>query len=139
MNHKSKKSRNKIKSKTLNYDHETWLFYYSSYAAFSRAMHLICLAFMIEDKIKGPRQNLNSEQIRYEHRFAPLNLFDMVMVGYDKYKGQFEAAMKTEPNQLYKAACDSLIVARNKLEAIKQPFLQSEVSLGLLGPFLCST
>lgn len=126
-NNKNRKKQLKPKKNILNF-HEQEISYYKGISYLAGAFHRIFLAFSIEGKICEPSQNLNSEKIRYNHRFLPLIQFEGGLLTYEKYKERYDYFKEHNAiKQLYTEACQLLTQARTQLEAIKDQSFQDEV------------
>lgn len=102
--------------------------YYKGICLLAGAFHRIFLAFTIENKITQPEQNLNTERIRYNHRFLPLARFEGGLLSYDKYKERYDLFdKKSATKQLYIEAGQLLSQGRMQFECVKEPSLQDEV------------
>lgn len=101
--------------------------YFQAVNLLSSCLYRLTLAFSIEGKIDRPRQNLNTEQIRYHHRFAPLMIM-RVGLSYDRYLQAFSVYSQRGTDSLYKEALFYFTQARSLLEKVKEPLMQNEVS-----------
>lgn len=102
--------------------------YFRGLSLLSGCLYRLTLAFSIEKRIERPRQNLNTEQIRYNHRFAPLTML-RVGLSYDRYLEAFDVYSERGTDTLYKETLYLFAQARGHLENVKEPLMQDEVSL----------
>lgn len=133
---KNRKKQGKSKCKQQNNLHEQEILYYKGISHLAGAFQRIFLAFSIEGKLIQPTQNLNTEKIRYNHRFSPLIQFEGGLLSYEKYKERFDYFKKSDTSQLsqlYVESCTLLTQARTHFEAIKEASLQEEVRISLTG------
>ena len=76
----------------------------------------------MEGKLKIPCSGLNSEQIRYEHRFMPFNnVIAPPSVSYSQYKemtDQSRFGIKQKSRDLYLTACKCFESAKKFFETI---------------------
>lgn len=77
----------------------------------------------MEGKVKLPWPGLNTEQIRYEHRFLPFrNILAPPPVSYTQYKDMTSNRYSQQTStDLYIMACKSFQQAKTLLEAIPDP------------------
>jgi hypothetical protein len=97
----------------------------------NRALQELCgglyktvCALKMEGRLKQPwSPGMNSEQIRYEHRFAPFNnVLAPPSVSYGQYKEmEQQINASQQPNQLYVMACTCFSQAKMLLENITDP------------------
>lgn len=80
-------------------------------------------AFNLEEKIKKPWAKLNSEQLRYEHRFAPFrNIPTPPLVSYSQYKDMTDPRFQQQTSQEhYVAASKCFQQAKSLLEKVSEP------------------
>jgi hypothetical protein len=82
-------------------------------------------AFRMEGRIKLPVSGLNSEQIRYEHRFAPFStVLAPPSVSYSQYKEmteQIRFTVNSQPKELYHMAFKCFSQAKEFLEEVPDP------------------
>ena len=79
--------------------------------------------FKKEGKLKQPWPGIDSERIRYEHRFAPFaNVLAPPVVSYNQYN-ETSTQLETERSapELYKMACMSFAQSKQLLEEIPDP------------------
>ncbi|KAI2798985.1 N-alpha-acetyltransferase 35 NatC auxiliary subunit [Blomia tropicalis] len=126
-NNRKKHTKSKNRNQQLNF-HEQEIMYYKGICLLAGAFHRIFLAFTIENKITQPEQNLNTERIRYNHRFLPLARFEGGLLSYDKYKERYDLFdKKSATKQLYIEAGQLLSQGRMQFECVKEPSLQDEI------------
>lgn len=109
--------------------HEREILYYKGISHLAGAYHHLCLAFSLDGKIHQPTQNLNTERIRYNHRFLPLAQFEGGLLSYERYTERYvdrlnaknleaEGKLGSVVGRLYYEATDQLLKARTHFEAI---------------------
>ncbi|OTF80662.1 N-alpha-acetyltransferase 35, NatC auxiliary subunit-like protein, partial [Euroglyphus maynei] len=86
----------------------------------SAAMYRLMMAFMIDEKIQPLKQSINSEEIRYRHRFAPLLQFDGTLQSYTNYKQCLDTFIRTKSTRLlYSESCQLFEQARKNFESLQ--------------------
>lgn len=126
-NTKNRKKQMKLKNKIKFKLHDESILYYRGICLMAGGLHRIIMALSIDGKIPQPTQSLNTEQIRYKHRFFPLK-FEESLLSYQKYIDDYNVYKKAnDTNKLYLDACKMLTQARNQFEAIKDISFQNEV------------
>lgn len=121
----SKNSRKKNKSKIIRNRfniHEIFITYYKGMNQMAAAMNRLMMAFMIDEKIKPLKQSLNSEEIRYKHRFSPLLQLEGTLQSYLNYSECFDSFVRSKSSTrlLYTEACQLFEQARKHFESLQQ-------------------
>lgn len=115
--------------------HDREILYYKGISHLAAAYHHLCVAFTLDGRISRPTAGLNTERIRYQHRFEPVVQFEGAggLLSYDRYldrlrevkEGVEEVADKDELEglakvtaRLYLQATDQLLKARTHFEAL---------------------
>lgn len=87
----------------------------------------IC-GFIVDSRLRAPQSALNTEQVRYEHRFMPFrNVIAPPPVPYIKFKERTAAVCQQSSSQLYAKAAKYFQQTKTLLETITDP--NREVSL----------
>uniref|UniRef100_A0A4W3HG22 N-alpha-acetyltransferase 35, NatC auxiliary subunit n=1 Tax=Callorhinchus milii TaxID=7868 RepID=A0A4W3HG22_CALMI len=117
----SKKTKKKKKVRPLN--KETTMS--QAYQNMCAGMYKTMIAFDMDGKVRKPKFELDSEQVRYEHRFAPFNsVLTPPPVHYVQFKEMSDLNKYTPPPQspdLYMAASKNFQQAKLILENIPNP------------------
>lgn len=117
-----------MKNKNKVLMHEDSIIYYRGISHMAGALHRVIMALSIEGKIPQPTQSLNTEEIRYNHRFSPLLKFEGSLQSYYKYSKRYNDYLQSnEINKLYIEACQLLSQARCQFESIKDSSFAKEV------------
>lgn len=81
----------------------------------------IC-GFRVDGRLRVPQSALNSEQIRYEHRFMPFrNLIAPPPVTYHQFKERTNCTFEQSSTQLYAKAAKGFQQTKDLLETIADP------------------
>ncbi|KAF7492143.1 N-alpha-acetyltransferase 35, NatC auxiliary subunit [Sarcoptes scabiei] len=127
-NRKKYQKQSKIRNHQKYSMHEQMICYFKGMNQMSSAMHRLMMAMMIENKIQLLKHSLNTEQIRYNHRFYPLAQFDGTLQSYPKYRERYDLYAKLEnTQQLYLESCQLFEQARNHFEILKESSYYDEV------------
>lgn len=115
-----KKNKSKISRNRCNQLHESFIIFYKGLNQMSAAMYRLMMAFMIDEKIQPLKQSINSEEIRYRHRFAPLLQFDGTLQSYTNYKQCLDTFIRTKSTRLlYSESCQLFEQARKNFESLQ--------------------
>jgi hypothetical protein len=118
-NNRKKKEKKKLKQRP-----------HARQAQLSRALQELCGGFYktvsalkIEKKLRQPLAAMNTEQTRYEHRFAPFNnVLAPPAVSYGQFKVMGKELHESQDgSQLYRAASDCFTQAKALLEEMSEP------------------
>ncbi|XP_027198718.2 N-alpha-acetyltransferase 35 [Dermatophagoides pteronyssinus] len=127
INNNKSNNRRKNKSKINNNNqrnnmiHESFVNYYKGLNQMSAAMYRLMIAFIIDKKIKILTKSLNSEEIRYKHRFEPLLQSDGTLQSYNNYRECFDRFVESKKSTiiLYQEACHLFEQARKYFESLQ--------------------
>ncbi|XP_069481951.1 N-alpha-acetyltransferase 35, NatC auxiliary subunit isoform X3 [Ambystoma mexicanum] len=117
----SKKTKKKKKTRPLNRE----ITLSQAYQNMCAGMYKTMIAFDMDGKVRKPRFELDSEQVRYEHRFAPFNsVITPPPVHYMQFKEMSDLNKYSPPPQssdLYMASSKHFQQAKMILENIPNP------------------
>uniref|UniRef100_A0A8C4RWM9 N-alpha-acetyltransferase 35, NatC auxiliary subunit n=1 Tax=Erpetoichthys calabaricus TaxID=27687 RepID=A0A8C4RWM9_ERPCA len=120
----SKKSKKKKKARPLSKE----ITMSQAYQNMCAGMYKTMIAFDMDGKVRKPKFELDSEQVRYEHRFAPFNsVVTPPPVHYLQFKEMSDLNKYSPPPQssdLYMAASKHFQQAKMILENVPNPDLE---------------
>ena len=103
--------------------HQKEILFYQALQQLSNGYYKTIVAFKLEGKLKLPWTGLNTEQIRYDHRFSPFrNVLAPPPVSYSQYRDMTNNRhFQQNSNQLFHLAMKSFDQAKTLLETINDP------------------
>ncbi|XP_054159610.1 N-alpha-acetyltransferase 35, NatC auxiliary subunit-like [Oppia nitens] len=120
---KSKKIRPKKRKQRPHYQE---ILIYQSLQHLNNGFYKAICGFKNDGKLPTPQSALNTEEIRYEHRFMPFrSVIAPPPVPYIQYKDMTRNVLQQTPGELYLLSCKSFQQTKALLETISDP--KSEV------------
>ncbi|CAG2108905.1 unnamed protein product [Medioppia subpectinata] len=121
---KSKKFRIKKRKQRPHYQH---ILIYQSLQHLNNGFYKAICGFKLDNKLPVPQSALNSEQLRYEHRFMPFrSIIAPPPVPYHQFKDMTSNVWQQTSGELYLMSCKSFQQTKALLETITDP--KQEVS-----------
>lgn len=121
----SAKSRNKPKPKKNKKQQKPYrqeIFYYHALLNMCGGFYKAMGALTKDGRIRQPMPKFDSEEIRFNRRFAPFaNLTSPPPVSYEEFKSIREHMMRPPSSEIYTIAAKHFDQARNALESIQNP------------------
>ncbi|CAG2162767.1 unnamed protein product [Oppiella nova] len=119
MKGKSKKSRPKKRKQRPHYQQ---ILIHQSLQHLNNGFYKAICGFKLDNKLPVPQSALNSEQIRYEHRFMPFrNIIAPPPVPYNQFKDMTSNVWQQTSGELYLMSCKSFQQTKALLETISDP------------------
>ncbi|XP_013109399.1 N-alpha-acetyltransferase 35, NatC auxiliary subunit homolog isoform X2 [Stomoxys calcitrans] len=121
----SAKNRNKPKPKKNKKQQKPYrqeIFYYHALLSMCGGFYKAMGALTKDGRIRQPMPKFDSEEIRFNRRFAPFaNLTSPPPVSYEEFKSIREHMMRAPSSEIYAIAAKHFDQARNALESIQNP------------------